>query len=43
MKLSPRAISNSHLNASQHLQLYPINLLTFEGTYFLRMGSLILR
>ena len=43
MKLSPRAISNSYLNASQHLQLYPINLLTLEGTYFLRMGSLILR
>ena len=42
MKLSPRAISNSRLNALQHLQLYPINLLTLEGTYFLRMGSLIL-
>ena len=43
MKLSPRAISNSRLNALQHLHLYPINLLTLEGTYFLRMTSLILR
>ena len=43
MKLSPRSISNSRLNALQHLQLYPINLLTLEGSYFLRMGNLILR
>ena len=43
MKLSPRAISNTHLNTLQCLQLYPINLLTLKGTYFLRMGSLILR
>ena len=43
MKLSPRSISNGRLNALQHLQLHPINLLTLEGSYFLRMGNLILR
>ena len=41
--LSPRPISITQLNASLHLHLWPINLVTFKGSYFLRMGSLILR
>ena len=30
---SPRPISNYHLNALQHLQLSPINLVVFKGSY----------
>ena len=40
--LSPRPISITRLNASLHLHLWPINLVTFKGSYFLRMRSLIL-
>ena len=42
-KLSPRSISISQLNTSPCLHFWPINLLTLEGTYFFRMGSLIFR
>ena len=42
VKLSPRAISISLLNALLRLQIWPINPLTLGGPYFLRMGSLIL-
>ena len=31
--ISPRPISNYHLNALQHLQLSPINLVVFKGSY----------
>ena len=31
--ISPRPISNHHLNASQHLQPGPINLVLFKGSY----------
>ena len=41
--LNPRPISISQLNVSPHLHPWPINLVVFEGSYFvLRMGSLIL-
>ena len=43
VKLSPRAISTAQLSASRRLHLRPIDLLTSEGPYFLRMGSLISR
>ena len=42
VKLSPRAISNGQLNTLLCLHFRPINLLTLEGPYFFRMGSLIL-
>ena len=41
-KLSPRPISTSQLNTSPCVHLWPINLIIFEGSYFLRMGNLIL-
>ena len=40
---SPRPISNSQLHALLHFHLCPINLIVFKGTYFQRMGYLILR
>ena len=40
---SPRPISTAKLNASRHLHTQPINLVVFKGSYFFRMGNLILR
>ena len=40
---SPRPISNSQLHALRHFHLCPIYLVVFKGSYFLRMGYLILR
>ena len=39
----PRPISNSQLNVLLHLHLCPIYLVVFKGSYYLRMGYLILR
>ena len=41
--ISPRPISIGQLNALRHLHLQPIYLVVFKGSYFLRMGYLILR
>ena len=41
--LSPRPISNSQLHVLPHFHLCPINLIVFKGSYYLRMGYLILR
>ena len=40
--LSPRPISISQLHASLHFHLWPIYLVVFKGSYYLRMGNLIL-
>ena len=40
---SPRPISNSQLHALLHFHLCPIYLVVFKGSYFFRMGYLILR
>ena len=40
---NPRPISNSQLHALRHFHLCPINLIVSEGSYFFRMGVLILR
>ena len=40
---SPRPISDSQLHALLHFHLCPIYLVLFKGSYFLRMGYLILR
>ena len=40
---SLRPISNSQLHASRHFHLCPIYLVVFKGSYFFRMGYLILR
>ena len=41
--LSPRPISNSQLRTLLHFHLCPIYLVVFKGSYYLRMGYLILR
>ena len=41
--LSPRPISNSQLHVLLHFHLCPIYLVVFKGSYYLRMGYLILR
>ena len=41
--LSPRPISNSQLHVLPHFHLCPIYLVVFKGSYYLRMGYLILR
>ena len=41
--LSPRPISNSHLHVLLRFHLCPIYLVVFKGSYYLRMGYLILR
>ena len=41
--LSPRPISDSQLRALLHFHLCPIYLVVFKGSYFFRMGYLILR
>ena len=41
--LCPRPISNSQLHALLHFHLCPIYLVVFKGSYYLRMGYLILR
>ena len=41
--LCPRPISNSQLHALPHFHLCPIYLVVFKGSYFFRMGYLILR
>ena len=41
--ISPRPISNSQLHALLHFHLCPIYLVVFKGSYFFRMGYLILR
>ena len=43
VKLSSRAISNGQLNTLLCLHFRPINLLTLEGSYSFRLGSLIFR
>ena len=40
---SPRPISNSQLRTLLHFHLCPIYLVVFKGSYFFRMGYLILR
>ena len=40
---SPHPISNSQLHALLHFHLCPIYLVVFKGSYFFRMGYLILR
>ena len=40
---SPRSISIGQLNILPCLHLQPINLIIFKGSYFRRMGNLILR
>ena len=40
---SPRPISNSQLHVLPHFHLCPIYLVVFKGSYFFRMGYLILR
>ena len=40
---SPRPISTGQLNTLLCLHLQPINLVVFKGSYYLRMGYLILR
>src|SRR5699024_6095725 len=41
--LCPRPISNSQLHALLHFHLCPIYLVIFKGSYYFRMGYLILR
>ena len=41
--LCPRPISNSQLHALLHFHLCPIYLVVFKGSYYFRMGYLILR
>ena len=41
--LSPRPISNSQLHTLPCFHLCPIYLVVFKGSYYLRMGYLILR
>ena len=41
--ISPRPISSSQLHALLHFHLCPIYLVVFKGSYFFRMGYLILR
>ena len=41
--LKPRPISNSQLHTLPHFHLCPIYLVVFKGSYFFRMGYLILR
>ena len=41
--ISPRPISNSQLHTLLHFHLCPIYLVVFKGSYFFRMGYLILR
>ena len=41
--LCPRPISDSQLHALPHFHLCPIYLVVFKGSYFFRMGYLILR
>ena len=41
--ISFRPISNSQLHALLHFHLCPIYLVVFKGSYFFRMGYLILR
>ena len=43
LRISPRPISNSQLSTLLHLHLCPIYLILFKGSYFFRMGYLILR
>ena len=43
LRISPRPISTRQLNALPHLHSVPINLVVFKGSYFFRMGYLILR
>ena len=43
LRLCPRPISNSQLHALLHFHLCPIYLVVFKGSYFFRMGYLILR
>ena len=40
---NPRPISNSQLHTLLHFHLCPIYLVVFKGSYYLRMGYLILR
>ena len=40
---SPRPISISKLNTLLYLHLRPIYLVVFKGSYFFRMGNLVLR
>ena len=40
---SPRSISIGQLNMLPCLHLQPINLIIFKGSYFRRMGNLVLR
>ena len=40
---NPRPISNSQLHTLLHFHLCPIYLVVFKGSYFFRMGYLILR
>ena len=40
---SPRPISSSQLHTLLHFHLCPIYLVVFKGSYFFRMGYLILR
>ena len=41
--LNPRSISTGQLNISLCFHLQPINLVVFKGSYFKKMGKLILR
>ena len=41
--LKPRPISNSQLHTLPYFHLCPIYLVVFKGSYFFRMGYLILR
>ena len=43
LRSSPRPISTGQLNTLLRLHLRPINLVVFKGSYFFRMGDLILR
>ena len=42
-RLCPRPISNSQLHTLLYFHLCPIYLVVFKGSYFFRMGYLILR
>ena len=43
IRSSPRSISIGQLNTLPCLHLQPIYLIIFKGSYFRRMGNLILR
>ncbi len=43
LRISLRPISTCQLHALPHFHLKPINLVVFKGSYFRRMGYLILR